>query len=89
MGCSIKADVLDKKRMIDQHYYAISSKATSLKPEQVNVPGDKFQARFGLSWKDALASRGSPRPWMGVPYLPRPRLPEAREVRRRLLLWLG
>ena len=43
---SIKADVLDKKKLIDQHYYAISSKATSLKPEQLNVPGDKLQAQL-------------------------------------------
>jgi len=53
---SIKAEVIDKKKLIDQHYYAIASKATILKPEQLNVPEDKFQAQFGLSWKDALAS---------------------------------
>ena len=27
-----------------------------MKPEQLNVPEDKFQAQVGLSWKDALAS---------------------------------
>merc|ERR1719491_1846125 len=53
---SIKAEVIDSKKLIDQHYYAIASKATILKPEQLNVPEDKFQAQFGLSWKDALAS---------------------------------
>merc|ERR1740121_3569320 len=53
---SIKAEVIDKKKLIDQHYYAIASKATILKPEQLNVPEDKFQAQFGLGWKDALAS---------------------------------
>jgi len=53
---SIKAETIDKKKLIDQHYYAIASKATILKPEQLNVPEDKFQAQFGLSWKDALAS---------------------------------
>jgi len=52
----IKAEVIDKKKLIDQHYYAIASKATILKPDQLNVPEDKFQAQFGLSWKDALAS---------------------------------
>jgi len=53
---SIKAEVIDKKKLIDQHYYAIASKATILKPDQLNVPEDKFQAQFGLTWKDALAS---------------------------------
>jgi len=42
--------------LIDQHYYAIASKATILKPDQLNVPEDKFQTQFGLTWKDALAS---------------------------------
>merc|ERR1712048_352156 len=53
---SIKGEVIDKKKLIDQHYYAIASKATILKPDQLNVPEDKFQAQFGISWKDALAS---------------------------------
>jgi nucleoside diphosphate kinase len=53
---SIKGEVIDKKKLIDQHYYAIASKATILKPDQLNVPEDKFQQQFGLSWKDALAS---------------------------------
>merc|ERR1712224_396684 len=53
---SIKGEVIDKKKLIDQHYYAIASKATILKPDQLNVPDDKFKAQFGLSWKDALAS---------------------------------
>jgi len=39
---------------IDQHYYAIASKATILKPAQLNVPADKFKAKFGLEWADAL-----------------------------------
>merc|ERR1712157_67017 len=52
----LKSEVIDKKKLIDQHYYAIASKATILKPDQLNVPEDKFQAQFGISWKDALAS---------------------------------
>merc|ERR1719330_1186811 len=52
----IKGEVIDKKKLIDQHYYAIASKATILKPDQLNVPADKFQAQFGLSWADALSS---------------------------------
>jgi len=53
---SIKGEVIDKKKLIDQHYYAIASKATILKPDQLNVPADKFKGQFGLEWKDALAS---------------------------------
>merc|ERR1719343_1477304 len=53
---SIKGEVIDKKKLIDQHYYAIASKATILKPDQLNVPEDKFKEQFGLTWKDALAS---------------------------------
>merc|ERR1712159_345202 len=52
----IKGEVIDKKKLIDQHYYAIASKATILKPDQLNVPEDKFKGKFGLEWKDALAS---------------------------------
>ena len=50
------AKVTDKKKLLDQHYHAIAPKATILKPELLNVPEDKFQAQFVLSWKDALAS---------------------------------
>ena len=53
---SIQAEVIDDKKLIDQRYYAIASKATIVKPEQLNVPEDKFQAQLGWSWKDALAS---------------------------------
>jgi len=41
--------------LIDNHYYAIASKATILKPNQLNIPEEKFEAKFGLSWADALA----------------------------------
>jgi hypothetical protein len=40
--------------LVDQHYYAIASKATLVKPAEMPVPADKFQAAFGLSWHDAL-----------------------------------
>lgn len=43
-------------KLIDQHYYAIASKATLLKPNQLPVPADKFEKAFGLSWESALAS---------------------------------
>merc|ERR1719164_67375 len=52
----IKSEEIDKKKLIDQHYYAIASKATILKPDQLNVPEDKFKGKFGIDWKDALAS---------------------------------
>eukprot|EP00227_Mantoniella_beaufortii_P019635 CAMPEP_0197589424 /NCGR_PEP_ID=MMETSP1326-20131121/10381_1 /TAXON_ID=1155430 /ORGANISM="Genus nov. species nov., Strain RCC2288" /LENGTH=342 /DNA_ID=CAMNT_0043154361 /DNA_START=77 /DNA_END=1105 /DNA_ORIENTATION=+ len=51
----IKAETIDKDMLIDQHYYAIASKATLVKPKDLPVPEDKFEAKFGLSWKKALA----------------------------------
>jgi len=50
----LSSETIDQKKLIDQHYYAIASKATILKPAQLNVPKDKFQKQFGLSWEDAL-----------------------------------
>jgi hypothetical protein len=40
----IAAAKIDKDKLIDQHYYAIASKATLLKPDQLPVPEDKFEA---------------------------------------------
>lgn len=51
----IGGEEIDEKRLIDQHYYAIASKATLLKPSELNVPADKFKEQFGIEWKDALA----------------------------------
>jgi nucleoside diphosphate kinase len=51
----IKAEDINSKKLIDNHYYAIASKATILKPNELNVPEDKFEEKFGLSWADALA----------------------------------
>jgi nucleoside diphosphate kinase len=53
---SLSAEEIDSKKLIDQHYYAIASKATILKPHQLNVPTDKFEAQFGLTWEAALAA---------------------------------
>ena len=47
---------IDQGMLIDQHYYAIASKATILKPSEIPVPAEKFQEKFGLSWDEALAS---------------------------------
>jgi len=51
---TITAEEIDQGMLIDQHYYAIASKATILKPHQLNVPADKFQKQFGLGWQEAL-----------------------------------
>lgn len=37
-----------------QHYYAIASKATLVKPADMPVPADKFEAAFGVPWASAL-----------------------------------
>merc|ERR1712176_1222417 len=50
----LTSEVIDQKKLIDQHYYAIASKATILKPNELNVLKDKFQKEFGLAWDDAL-----------------------------------
>lgn len=47
---------IDEQMLIDQHYYAIASKATILKPDKIPVPPAKFEEKFGLKWSDALAS---------------------------------
>ena len=51
----ITGEAIDEKQYIDQHYYAIASKATILKPEALNIPTDKFKAQFNEEWKDVLA----------------------------------
>merc|ERR1719265_322778 len=50
----IKAEVIDKKQLVDKHYYAIASKATLLTPDKLNIPKDKFKEQFGLEWDDVL-----------------------------------
>jgi len=52
---SIDSKDIDEKKLIDQHYYAIASKATILTPSQLNIPTDKFEAQFGKKWEDVLA----------------------------------
>lgn len=41
---------IDDKKLIDQHYYAIASKATILPAKDIPVPAEKFQESFGESW---------------------------------------
>ena len=50
----LTGEQIDKGMLIDQHYYAIASKATLLKPKDLPVPADKFEKEFGLSWEKAL-----------------------------------
>jgi len=45
---------IDRGMLIDQHYYAIASKATLLKPSQMPIPKDKFKAEFGLDFDQAV-----------------------------------
>lgn len=51
---SIEGATIDKKQLIDKHYYAIASKATLLTPDKLAVPADKFKDQFGLEWADVL-----------------------------------
>lgn len=51
---AIASETIDKDKLIDQHYYAIASKATILPPKDLNIPEDKFEAQFGLKWTEAL-----------------------------------
>uniref|UniRef100_A0A7S2P314 Nucleoside-diphosphate kinase n=1 Tax=Leptocylindrus danicus TaxID=163516 RepID=A0A7S2P314_9STRA len=54
--CDITGPEIDEKKLIDQHYYAIASKATILPAKDIPVPTDKFQDAFGEKWEDALAA---------------------------------
>jgi nucleoside diphosphate kinase len=51
---SLTSEVIDEKRLIDKHYYAIATKATLKKPHELNVPADKFKVKFGIGWQEAL-----------------------------------
>lgn len=51
----ISSGEIDKKGLIDQHYYAIASKATLKTPDQLNVPADRFKEQFGVEWADVLS----------------------------------
>lgn len=51
----LTAQQIDRGMLIDQHYYAIASKATLLKPRELPVPAAKFQEAFGISWESALS----------------------------------
>jgi len=50
----IDGKTIDEKKLIDQHYYAIASKATILAADKIPVPEDKFEESFGEKWCDVL-----------------------------------
>ena len=50
----ISSEDIDQKKLVDQHYYAIASKATITPPAELAVPDDKFTEFFGESWADVL-----------------------------------
>ena len=50
----ISSEDIDQKKLVDQHYYAIASKATIMKPPELNVPVEKFEAQFGETWETVL-----------------------------------
>jgi len=53
--CDIDGQTIDKDKLIDQHYYAIASKATILPTKDIPVPADKFEKEFGEKWEKVLA----------------------------------
>ena len=50
----IDGPTIDKKKLIDQHYYAIASKATILPADEIPVPESKFKETFGEEWSTVL-----------------------------------
>jgi len=53
----ISGETIDEKKLIDQHYYAIASKATILPAEEIPVPADKFESSFGETWEKVLSEK--------------------------------
>jgi nucleoside diphosphate kinase len=55
---TLTAEEIDSKKLIDNHYGAIASKAVLQKPNELNVPEKgkvQFKETFGLTWEDAVA----------------------------------
>jgi hypothetical protein len=53
----IEGTAIDEKKLIDQHYYAIASKATILPADKIPVPVNKFKESFGESWETVLKEK--------------------------------
>ena len=51
----VTGEDIDAKKLIDQHYYAIASKATILPAADIPVPAEKFQAAFHEEWETVVA----------------------------------
>lgn len=60
---SITGTEIDEKRLIDQHYYAIASKAGATSPvidaSKLPVPSEKFKAGFGEEWSSVVKNGGA------------------------------
>lgn len=52
----ITGPTIDQKKLIDQHYYAIASKATLLHAKDIAVPAKKFEDFFREKWEAVLAA---------------------------------
>ncbi len=50
----IDGETIDKKGLIDQHYYSIASKATILPANEIPIPAKRFEDSFGESWNKVL-----------------------------------
>lgn len=50
----IDGEEIDRKGLIDQHYYSIASKATILPTEKIPVPREAFRETFGEEWDKVL-----------------------------------
>ena len=48
---SIDGRTIDEQKLIDQHYYAIASKATIMTASALAVPAEKFVESFGEEWE--------------------------------------
>jgi len=56
---TLTGDVIEKDKLIDNHYYAIANKASLSKPAELNPPEKaqaEFAKKFGISWSQALAN---------------------------------
>jgi len=50
----IASEEIDEKQLIDQHYYALASKATQTPPAELAMDAGKFKDFFGEEWADVL-----------------------------------
>lgn len=53
--CEVTGEEIDEKKLIDQHYYAIASKATIVPAKEIPVPEAKFEESFGETWEKVLS----------------------------------